>query len=150
MAGRQFWHESHLELPADLAPVIRVMLEPGRRSARRDGWLAGNGRLVAWLDQFDRLAAVQTPSAPAFKTAERLVEPCIQRWLTTKEAAELLGVSERRVRQMSTRLVGRHVNGRRVWLEADVLEEADARSEISDSTGRLPSTDNTADDVTSR
>ncbi len=133
MAGRPFWHEAHLELPANLAPVIRVMLDPGRRSARRDGWLAGHGPLLDWLDQLDRLSAVQRPHEPSGvppgtpDTELPPATPTSDRWLTTAEAAAVLGVSERRVRQLSTRLVCRQVNGRRMWLEADVIDEADAR-----------------------
>jgi hypothetical protein len=130
MPGRSFWHEAHLELPANLAPIIKVLIEPGRRRARTDGMLAGNVPVVDWLDQLDRLAAVSTPNVRAGE-AQVLpaATPVAARWLTTAEAATVLGVSERRVRQIGDRLVGRTINGRRMWLETDVLEEAAARAE---------------------
>ena len=128
--SRSYWHEAHLEVPAELAPVLRLMIEDGRRRARTDGWLIGNPRLVDWLNQLDRVAAVQAPTARA-GDADVLpaATPAAAKWLTTAEAANVLGVSERRVRQMGDRLVGRMITGRRMWLEADVLEEADARGD---------------------
>ena len=121
----RFTVPEHLAVPADVARQLQALLAPGRAQARANGWLATNERLTTFLVELDRLAERGRPGGaqPAVPVAEHR-----PRWISTADAAALLGVSERRVRDMS--LTGRKVGGAWRWLEADVLAAADARAEV--------------------
>lgn len=136
--ARRYWHGAHLELPEELAPIVRALMAEGVRRARRDG-LVTDGRLVEWLAELDRLAArrseaVRRPDLPA-------APPPV--WIGTKDAAAVLRLSDRATRNLAGRVTSRKVGNRLLFLEADVVAEADARADCG-SPGNGPASPNRA------
>lgn len=117
--GRYLLQRNTLLVPPDLAPIVAAWLERSRRdpSMRLVGPMADHMR--EWLEDLDELAGTRrfVPSDPG-------------RWITTSEAAQLLGVTDRYVRTLADARKLRSVRddrGRWLLAEADVLEERDAR-----------------------
>ena len=99
------------------ARVLGKLLEPGRRQAARDGWqLPGDTqRAIAALE---KLAAGGDPVP---------VEQPPTRWISTAEAAEVLGISTRATRNLAGVVRTTTIAGRRYFDAADVADELAAR-----------------------
>jgi len=87
-----------------------------------DGWHAWSASAPASesLPQVDALAS----------------EPTQSRWLTTREAANLIGITDRAVRQAAQegRLTGQRCDGRGAWLIAEESATAYQESRAGDAT----------------
>lgn len=103
-----------LFVPADVARGLAVLLEPGRRTF--EATVGGHADLRAWLAELDALV----PSTP-------LPRPETV-WITTAEAAELLGVTPRHTRSLAGKIRAQRRGRVLVFDLADVLDEAEARS----------------------
>lgn len=136
----RYWHTAHLELPEELAPIVRALMADGLRRARRDG-LVSNARLLEWLGELDRMAVrrIEAVRRPDLSPSPPQV------WIGTTEAAAVIGIGERSMRNYVGRgVTSRKVGNKRLWLEADVHAEADARADCG-SVRNAPATGNRAD-----
>ncbi len=113
----------HLAVTPDIARHLVALLAPGRAQARTNGYLIANDRLALFLIELDRVAEHGRTRPDLREIAE--YNPT---WLTTAEAAQRLGVSERRVRDM--KLTGRRTGRAWQWLEADVCVAEERRSAV--------------------
>lgn len=108
--------EGLLILPFDVARILDVVLDPGRRQLA--DVISGHPELRQWLAELDAIV----PPRP--------VQPAIQPetvWISTKEAADMLGVTTRRVRQIQSTLRHEYHGRLLVFDRADVEEEQAAR-----------------------
>lgn len=104
-------------LPFELARVLDVVLDPGRKQLA--DVIARHPELRQWLAEFD---AVVPP---------RPVQPPIRAetvWVPTAQAAQMLGVSDRRVRQMKKKLRHEKHGNVLVFALADLEQERAARA----------------------
>src|SRR5262245_33295580 len=101
-----------LAVPADLAPDLLVLIEKGRRSLG----LPRSGRLARLLDDLEELATGCM---------------AVKEWMTSTVAADELGVSQRRMRQMAERgELGAERRGGRWFFDAHAVKER-AESSVS-------------------
>lgn len=119
MLARSYLVPAHLVVTPDVAPMLAALLRPGRRDARVNHLLSPSDPVHTWLRDLDtwNLSMGQVTIAD---------EP-VPHWLTTAEAAALLGIGDRAMRFLERGIRNCKVGNRRVWLEADVMAEMDAR-----------------------
>lgn len=103
-------------LSADLVRKLDVVLEPGRRSL--SDYIARNAELRQWFAEFD----ANVPPRPAQPSTRPETV-----WVSTEQAADMLGVSPRRVRQIKSTLRHEYHGRLLVFDRADVEDEVAAR-----------------------
>jgi hypothetical protein len=103
-------------VPPEVARHLSLLIEPGRRQMADA--VSARPELRAWLAELDVFAPTEyvPPAAPS---------PV---WISTNEAADLLGVSPRQARYMATKLRTQRVGSRLMFDRDDVLDEVDARA----------------------
>lgn len=110
-----------IAIPVGLAPLAALLVELGAREVRQRG---GTRSAMPRLGELE--AILRTAAASARGTPSRTMEPRSRpEELTTAQAADLMGVSARRVRELARtgRIVSRKVAGRD-WL----IDAGSARS----------------------
>jgi hypothetical protein len=120
-----------LIVPPKWARLLDALVDDATpRHFRRNG-LPMPDEFAAWLaDLHDVAEATPPPAEPSRPTA----------WFDVPTAAQALGVSERRVRQIvATKQFRARRDGRRRWLVAadDVVDEVEARSDIGSDRNRI-------------
>jgi hypothetical protein len=120
-------------IDAVTARAFLSLLADGRRRAVREQWRLAE-EVVAGLAALDALDAQHRPAPAPPGTPPDVASGD---WVPTVDAAAILALSERQVRRMAARglLRSKHVAGRLLLDAADVLAEADARTEAAGTPG---------------
>lgn len=117
MAGRRpsyLLPQAMILTPQVLASRLLILLKPGCREWRG----AIDADVATWLADLEHLACIAPAGEPAVEV----------RWISVKAAAIMLGLSERQTTAIAPKLGGRKVGKSWLLLEAEVAEEAEARS----------------------
>src|SRR4051812_34955385 len=96
----------HLAVTPDVAPMLAALLVAGRDNARRNHLLAADDPIHTWLRELDAIV----------RPADTPLDSCTPaaRWISTAQAAIVLGIGERAVRLHKNGIRTRKVGNRRL------------------------------------